>query len=75
MFKNSIAAGKYKVLYGGFKSFSTDELLKFIRNKFKNISFSENKDHFYIPEDDYVCIINDLPHSAGGYSVIKIKLR
>lgn len=70
--ENNILDGKYEVLYGGLKALNSDEVLSIIHDSFENTPINENATQFYISEDDSLCIIIDVPHAAGDYSIVKI---
>ena len=63
--ENGIVDGNYEILYGGFKAMNKDEIIKIVNEKLK-------QDNFYISKSRNICILIDLPHSGGGYSVIRI---
>ncbi len=68
-----ITNNEYEVIYGGLKAHSSDEILSIIRNNFENVSIDKNNQKFYISEDEKVCIIIDMPHAEGDYSIICIQ--
>ncbi|WP_313585061.1 hypothetical protein [Lacrimispora sp.] len=70
--ENKIAGNEYEVLYGGFKSLTSDEILSIIRTNFGNITIDQNTQKFYISEDGKICIIIDLPNAGGDYSILCI---
>lgn len=64
--EDKILDGNYEVLYGGLKTINTDEIIKLINGKLE-------QGDFYISKSENICILIDLPHGAGGYSIIQIK--
>ena len=63
--ENIILDGNYEILYGGLKAMNTDEIIKCVNSKLE-------QEHFYISKSEDICILIDLPHGGGGYSIIKI---
>lgn len=64
--EDKILDGNYEVLYGGLKTINTDEIIKLINGKLE-------QGDFYISKSENICILIDLPHGGGGYSIIQIK--
>ena len=52
-------------LYDGLKAMNTDEIIKFVNGKLE-------QNHFYISKSKNICILIDLPHGGGEYSIIQI---
>ena len=70
--EKSVADGKYEVIYGGLKTFTTEGILGVIRTSLERVTVDRNTQNFYISDGGKICIIIDLPHGGGGYSVVKI---
>ncbi len=70
--ENSITDNEYEVIYGGLKVYSSDEILSIIRNNFENISIDDNNQAFYVSEGNKICIIVEMSHAEGDYSIVYI---
>lgn len=69
--ENKINEKEYEVLSGGLKMLSSEEILNIININF-NKKMKYNKNKYYIDKNGKICIIFDLPHLGGDYSVICI---
>jgi len=72
--KDKITEGKYEILNGGLKMFASDSdvILSHIWSEIVKVPIEQNINKFYITDEGEICIIIDLPHGGGDYSILCI---
>ena len=72
--EDKITDGKYEILTGGLKMFASDSdaILGYVRSDIKRVPMEQNTKKFYITDEGEICIIIDMLHAAGDYSIVCI---